>query len=106
MRHKSDWMIEMTVKHRVEAEKQISVCEAKHGFPGLIAEVEKGGRFVVTKNNKPVARIAPVVDNEQAQTPRRQSAVARLLRIMNDGRTSQDGWTYAGERDALHGRGV
>ncbi len=47
----------------------IGAYEAKTKFSELIARAEKGERFVVTKNGRPVARIMPAeeFDREQAR---------------------------------------
>jgi len=43
----------------------IGAYEAKTKFSELIARAEKGESFVVTKNGRPVARIAPPVEFER-----------------------------------------
>lgn len=86
--------------------QRISVRDANQGFSRLIAEVdEKGARFIVTKNNREVARIEPIVDAERAaELARREAAWLRLKAQLEAGWTSKDGWTYKGRRDALHDR--
>ena len=47
----------------------IGAYEAKTKFSELIARAEKGETFVVTRNGRPVARIAPMIafDRERAR---------------------------------------
>lgn len=87
-------------------EEEITVRDANQGFSRLIAQVERGVRFIVTKKGKPVARIAPADAQDGAREQRRQAAVARLRALMQNGVKSDEGWTYAGDRDALHGRDI
>ncbi|MEL6340225.1 MAG: type II toxin-antitoxin system prevent-host-death family antitoxin [Myxococcota bacterium] len=91
-------------EHR--GEQQISVRDANQGFSKLIGRVEVGERFLVTKNNRPVARIIPVETEEQLAEARRQAAINRLKVMMAHGRASRDGWTFKSKRDALHDRTV
>ena len=40
--------------------KQIGTLEAKTRFSELLAEVEKGQRFQITRHGKPIAELAPL----------------------------------------------
>lgn len=86
--------------------KRISVRDANQGFSRLIAEVdEHGARFIVTKNNREVARIEPVVDDAlAAREAHRRAAWARLKTRLQVGWKSEDGWPYKGKRDELYDR--
>jgi prevent-host-death family protein len=96
----------MTDQQQPAGEEEITVRDANQGFSRLIARVERGVRFVVTKKGKPVARIAPVDAQAGAREQRRRAARERLRALMQSGIESEEGWTYAGDRDALHGRDV
>jgi len=81
------------------------VRDANQGFSKLIARVERGEKFIVTKNKREVARIEPMgVDNVEAA--RRRAAWARIEQFMCADRRSIDGWTYKSRREELHDRSV
>lgn len=82
----------------------VSVDDAARDFLELIARVERGQTFVVTKNDCPVARIMPVENERLGEESRRAAAVMRLHALMKRGKASSDGWTFTGDRDALHDR--
>ncbi len=86
--------------------ERISVRDANQGFSKLIARVEKGERFVVTKNNKEVARIEPADTDQETRENRRLEALARIDEIRQAAKPSKDGWTYKGKRHLLHDRSV
>ena len=41
-------------------EKTLSLREANQSFARVVREVESGDAFTITRNGKPVARIAPI----------------------------------------------
>lgn len=90
-------------KDRGEAES-VTARDANQGFSRLLARVERGARFVVTKNRRPVARIEPAGEEEAGAAARRAAARVRLEALMTGEQRSEDGWTYRGARDALHDR--
>ena len=92
-----------TEKKKVE---HVSVRDANQGFSQLISRVERGARFIVTKNKRAVARIEPVDGDDRSAEARRTAASERLERLMESGRRSSDGWTFGGKRDDLHDRSV
>lgn len=47
--------------------QQINVYDAKTSLSKLLAEVETGGKFVITRNGKPIALLGPL---PKAQLPR------------------------------------
>ena len=96
----------MSEKSTKAAPERISVREANQGFSRLIARVEEGQSFVVTKNDKEVARIEPIATDASVVEARRKAAWERLERVMNAGYRSEDGWTFKGRRDELHDRSV
>lgn len=108
MLHRGDTVLSAKQEHPREHrdEQKVSVRDAKQGLSKLIGRVEVGERFLVTKNNRPVARIIPVETEEQLADARRQAAIKRLEVMMAHGRASKDGWTFKGKRDALHDRTV
>jgi len=57
----------------------VGAYEAKTKFSELIARAERGESFVVTKNGRPVARIAPMVEFDREKA-RRAAAQLRALR--------------------------
>ncbi len=89
-----------------KAAERISVRDANQGFSRLISRVERGERFIVTKNNRVVARIEPARLEDGSHEGRRQAAADRLERLMSGERRSADGWTFGGKRDDLHDRPV
>ena len=83
--------------------QSVSVRDANQAFSKLIVEVERGASFVVTKNNRPVARIEPMSEDSDTAA-RRHAAIERIEALMNEGRRSDEGWNYTGRRDDLHKR--
>jgi len=57
----------------------VGAYEAKTKFSELIARAEKGESFVVTKNGRPVARIAPPAEYDREQA-RKAVAAMRAFR--------------------------
>ena len=96
----------MTDQQPSAGEEEITVRDANQGFSRLIARVERGVRFIVTKKGKPVARIGPADAQDGAREQRRRAAMQRLRALMQSNVKSNEGWTYAGDRAALHGRDV
>jgi prevent-host-death family protein len=43
---------------------QVSIAQAKAEFAGLVARAERGEEIVVTRNGRPVARLAPLREPE------------------------------------------
>ncbi len=91
----------------------VTVREANQGFSRLIAEVEAGKSFIVTKNSKPVARIISVEDDMKTREARRLAAMARMDALMNADHRSKDGhrmkdgdgtYPYLGRRDDIYDR--
>ena len=41
---------------------QISIAEAKARFAALVSRAEAGEEIIVTRNGKPVARLAPLIE--------------------------------------------
>ncbi len=93
----------MTVK---SAPVIISVRDANQGFSKLIARVERGERFIVTKNDREVARIEPSAEAMSIEALERKSAWERIERFMSGGQRSSGGWTFKGRREDLHDRSV
>lgn len=83
----------------------VSVRDANQGFSKLIARVERGERFIVTKNDREVARIEPAADIK-AEADQRQAARDRIEALIGLKRKSDSGWPYKGRRDELHDRSV
>ena len=94
----------MSARSDEDKVERVSVRDANQGFSKLISRVEGGARFIVTKNNRAVARIEPAERDDDGDAARRRIAMARLDDLMRGGRRSKDGWTFRGRRDALHDR--
>lgn len=84
--------------------QQISVRDANQGFSKMIARVQRGESFVVTKNGAVVARIEPADTAAERKAAQRRAAKERLERVMSGAQSSQGGWTFAGKREQLHER--
>lgn len=96
----------MTGHSASDKAERISVRDANQGFSRVIARVEQGARFIITKNNVEVARIEPMNVESDAREARRNAARERLKQLMNAGWRSEDGWTFHGRREELHDRSV
>jgi prevent-host-death family protein len=80
--------------------KTLTLREANQSFSRCIRAVEAGEEFVITRNGKPVARLAPVGDR-RVLTPQQEAARERLKVAMDRG------WNIGAsplDRDALHER--
>jgi prevent-host-death family protein len=69
----------MDDKTNPRAPTTVGAYEAKTKFSELIARAEKGESFVVTKNGRPVARIAPMVEFDREKA-RRAAAELKVFR--------------------------
>lgn len=56
----------------------VGLFEAKTHLSELIARAERGEEVVITRHNKPVARIVPVRRPAKARSERRERALAAL----------------------------
>jgi prevent-host-death family protein len=59
--------------------ESIGLFEAKTHLSELIARAERGEEVIITRHNKPVAKLVPM-PAEQAGVDARRDAVARLLK--------------------------
>jgi prevent-host-death family protein len=59
--------------------RTIGLFEAKTRLSELVARAEQGEEVVITRHNRPVARIVPLVASERAPAVRR-AALKALLR--------------------------
>ena len=66
---------------------EIGAFEAKNTFGGLLDRVERGEEIIITRRGKPVARLAPLVENFD-----RQKALEAVVRL----RESRKGVTLGG----------
>ena len=84
----------------------VGLFEAKTHLSELIARAERGEEVVVTRHNKPVAKIVPFGDVPRDLLQRRREAVAAMQAIGRDiaaqsGPIAQDeihGWIHEGRR--------
>lgn len=58
----------------MSAVKKVGAYEAKTTLPALLASVERGREFVITKHERPIARLIPA----NAPTPRDRTVFARI----------------------------
>lgn len=58
----------------MSAAKTVGAYEAKTTLPALLASVERGREFVITKHERPIARLIPA----NAPTPRDRTVFARI----------------------------
>ncbi len=59
----------------------IGLFEAKTHFSELVARAEAGDEVVITRHNKPVARLVPISEITPQQLQRRRDALASLQAI-------------------------
>jgi len=65
--------------------REMTVREANQNFSKLIAAAERGETIVITKNGKPVARIAPQ-SADRSQDPAWQTAYKALVKSLRSKR--------------------
>lgn len=61
----------------------MSIREANQNFSRLIAEVERGETVIITKNGRPVAKVAPQ-PADRRDDPEWRAAYERLMANMRD----------------------
>ena len=73
-------------------EKAISAADANRRFSEVLRHVKDGQSYVVTSHGRPVARIAPVVEQENTMAQARSSLIRRLRseRVVNIGKWKRD----------------
>jgi prevent-host-death family protein len=73
-------------------DKAVSAADANRRFSELLRTVKKGRSIIVTSHGKPVAKIAPVVEDERFAERARSALFARLRRerVVNVGRWTRD----------------
>jgi prevent-host-death family protein len=80
--------------------KTLTLHDANQGFSRCIRAVESGEDFVITRNGKPVARLAPVSD-VRVLTETQKQALAHFREIVRERWSLNSGPL---DRDALHER--
>jgi prevent-host-death family protein len=60
------------------ATQTIGLFEAKTHLSELVARAEAGDEVIITRHNKPVAKIVPVADAPQFDVEKRRAAIAQL----------------------------
>ena len=76
----------------------ISLHDATQTFARCIREVEAGAAYIITRNGRPVARLAPL-PAQRVLTPTQEAALARTRARM------KQGWPIGAgplDREALH----
>ena len=59
----------------------IGLFEAKTHLSELVARAEQGGEIIITRHNKPVAKIVPIETAPPFDVERRKKAVAAMRQI-------------------------
>jgi prevent-host-death family protein len=59
-------------------EKTVSAAEANRKFSQLLQDVRRGRSYVVTSHGRPVAKLSPIRDEENAGVSGREALLARL----------------------------
>ena len=80
--------------------KTISLREANQAFARCVRDVEAGAEYVITRNGRPVARLAPV-GGRRILSPEQEAARLRARARMDKG------WPIGAgrlDRDSLHER--
>lgn len=73
-------------------DKAVSAADANRRFSELLRTVKQGRSVIVMSHGKPVAKIAPVVEDERAAEAARSALFARLRaeRAVKIGRWTRD----------------
>jgi prevent-host-death family protein len=73
-------------------DKIVSAADANRRFSELLRTVKKGGSVMITSHGRPVARIGPASEEEQAAAGARAALFARLRkeRSANAGRWTRE----------------
>jgi len=73
-------------------EKAISAADANRNFSRLLRDVREGRSYVVTSHGRPVARIAPVTDDNSNRASAWNALLSRLRseRVVKIGRWKRD----------------
>lgn len=82
--------------------KAVPVFEAKNRFSELIAAVEHGDQFTITRRGVPVARLVAEPAKEAAMTDQRQQVASALGRL----RQIRDGLALEGDLKAVARAGL
>ena len=61
--------------------QSIGLFEAKTHLSELVAQAEQGSEIIITRHNRPVAKIVPFVTAAPVDMKRRREAVARLQEL-------------------------
>ena len=80
--------------------KTISLREANQAFARCVRDVEAGAEYIITRNGRPVARLAPV-GGRRVLSPEQQAARLRARARMDKG-WPLGAWRLA--RNSLHAR--
>ena len=64
--------------------ESIGLFEAKTHLSELIARAERGEEVIITRHNKPVAKLVPMVDHPALDVEKRRQAVAALQALRDE----------------------
>jgi prevent-host-death family protein len=72
--------------------RAVSAADANRRFSELLRTVKKGQSIIVTNHGKPVAKISPVIEDDQVAEGARSALFTRLRkeRAVNAGRWTRD----------------
>jgi prevent-host-death family protein len=72
------------VKRQETAMESIGLFEAKTHLSELVARAERGEEFIITRHNKPVAKLVPINAQPTFDVERRKQAVAAMRELGRD----------------------
>jgi prevent-host-death family protein len=64
--------------------ESIGLFEAKTHLSELIARAERGEEVIITRHNKPVAKLVPVQDRPPFDPEKRRVAIENLLKLRDE----------------------
>jgi prevent-host-death family protein len=76
--------------------ESIGLFEAKTHLSELVARAERGEEVIITRHQRPVAKLVPITQPE-ADAPARRAAVTALLRTARGRTLGLDGKTLRNE---------
>lgn len=71
----------------------IGLFEAKTHLSELVARAEQGEEVIITRHNKPVAKLVPIADGASFDAERRRKAVASLHKLGREIARKHGPWT-------------
>lgn len=75
------WLIQPKVLYSHMSTQTIGLFEAKTHLSELVARAEQGEEVIITRHNKPVAKLVPITEVAAFDVARRREALAALQQI-------------------------